>query len=170
MTGSYEAICASRSHSAAGGPASLAEFSLHPFGQLRQLYYHALMCAYSNLLVAVSRTNRKLDAPLIKSSHYRFAGDALTNRRRHQMPHVHVRAERTFAGVEIWFDGVERRVLHDHDHDRCRQDRRQCHILETAGEMFGHDDKTERTRGPDRYRLHALSLQLNGTDKPNACR
>ena len=39
------------------------------------------------------------------------------------------------------------------------------YILETAGEMLGHDDKTERTRGPDRYRMHCLSLKLNGKDE-----
>src|SRR3984885_13607506 len=133
------------------------------------MYYHAFVCAHSNLLVPVDRTNRKLDAPPIHVGHFRLANDAPTNRRRRQMAHVDVRAERTLAGVEIWFDRVERRVLHDHDHYRRREDRRQGHIFETAGQMVGHDDKTERTRGPDRYRLHGLSLQLNGTDELNAC-
>jgi hypothetical protein len=33
--------------------------------------------------------------------------------------------------------------------------------------MVWHDDKTERTRGPDRYRLHGLSSRLNGTEETN---
>ena len=49
--------------------ASLAEFGLHPFGELRQVYYHAFVCADSNLLGSVGRTNRKLDAPPINVTH-----------------------------------------------------------------------------------------------------
>ena len=101
------------------------------------------MCAHSNLLVPVGRTNRKLDAPPVNVGHFRFADDASAGRRRRQMAHVDARAERAFAGVEIGLDGVERRILHHHDHDRRRQDRRQRHILESAGEMVGHDDETE---------------------------
>src|SRR5260370_25323990 len=84
----------------------LAEFRLHPFGQLRQLYYHTFVCAHSDFLVSVGRTNRKLDAPPIDVRHFRFAGDASANWRRREMAHVDARAERGFAGVQIWLDRV----------------------------------------------------------------
>src|ERR1017187_8660358 len=85
------------------------------------------------------------------------------------MAHVDARAKCAFAGIQVWLDRVERRVLHDHDHDGGRQDRRQCHILETAGEMLRQHQETERTCGPDRYRLHGLSLGLTGGDELNTC-
>src|ERR1035438_6251575 len=90
--------------------ASLAEFGLHPFGEPRQVYYHAFVCADSNLLGPVGRTNRKLDAPPINVDHFRFAGDASTSRRRRQMAHGEARPKRAFAGVEIRLRSEERRV------------------------------------------------------------
>src|SRR5579863_269656 len=128
------------------------------------------MYTHSDLLIPVGRANRKLDAPPINFGNLRFADYESTNRCRRQMAHVDVRAERAFAGVEIWFDRVESCILHDHDHDRRRQDWGQCHILESAGEMVGHHDKTERTLGADRYRLHGLSLLTvaDGNYRPRA--
>ena len=38
--------------------ASLAEFGPHPFGELRQVYYHAFVCADSNLLGWSGMTTR----------------------------------------------------------------------------------------------------------------
>src|SRR5277367_2010198 len=141
--------------------ASLAEFCLHSFGQSRQIDHHAFVCADANLLGSVGRANRELDAPSINLGHLRLAGDAPTGRGGGQMAYVDPCAQRAFACVKVWFDRIERRVLHDHDHDRRCQNRGQRRILETAREMVGQDDKSERTRGPDRYGLHGLSLECD---------
>src|SRR5260221_352880 len=93
-----------------------------------------------------------------------LASTCATWRRRRLVAHVDASAEGAFAGVEIRFDRVERRILPDHDHDRRCQNRRQCRILETASEMLWHDDKTERARGTDRYRFHGYTCaEVMGT-------
>ncbi len=57
------------------------------------------MRAHPNLLVAVSRTNRELDAATINADHARFALDASTSWRRCQMTYIDARAERAFVAT-----------------------------------------------------------------------
>src|ERR1700720_4157360 len=70
------------------------------------------------------------------------------------MKDIHARSHRTLPRSKEGLDRVERRVLHGHDHDRCRQDGWQSSVLEAIGKVFRGDHQRERTPGSYRYRRH----------------
>src|SRR5439155_12471131 len=130
----------------------------HPLGKFGEIDHHPLVGADSDFLAPVPRPDRELDPAPIDPGHLGLARDAPTRRGRRQVSDVDMRAERALAGAENWLDGVQRRVLHDHDHDRCGQHRRQCRVLEAVGEMVRGDEKIEGALGSEWYRLHGIAF------------
>src|SRR5258706_11212754 len=72
---------------------------------------HALMRAAADLLGLVAGAEREFDAPPVDLGHFRLGADALSDRRRRQMPYLDRRAERGLLRLEKRADGVERGIL-----------------------------------------------------------
>ena len=136
----------------------LAKFRLQLLGEFGEIDDCPLVSACADHLGAVHRPDRKLDMSPIDLRNFRFAGNAPARRSRGNVTNIDSCTDRSFTRIEIGFHCIERRVLHDHDHDGCRQDRRQHRVLESIGEVFGGDDETERAFGSKRYPLHGIPL------------
>src|SRR5487761_1967586 len=134
--------------------APLTEFRLQPLGKLSEIDDHPLVRPDPDHLGSVCRLDCELDAPAVDLGDLGLARDAPSGRSGCHVANVDACAECALARAEVRLYGVERCILHGHDHHRCRQDWRQHRVLEAVGEVFGSDDETERALGPGRNRLH----------------
>ena len=85
---------------------------------------------------AICRFDLELDAATIDFGYFRSRDDLPADRRGRQMKDGHARSDRTLLRSKEGLDRVEGSVLHGHDHDRCRQDRRQSSVLEAIRQVF----------------------------------
>src|SRR6516164_862909 len=114
------------------------------------------MRAVPDFLVPVGRADGEFDLPPVDFGHLCLAGDLPTRRCRHEMTDVYRRSDSALAGIEIGTDRVEGGVLHNHDHDRRGEHRRQHRVLESIGEVLGLNEKAEGAFGSNRDLLHGV--------------
>jgi len=131
-----------------GGGGSYAAEATHKLGRID---HSARVRPYADLPVALGGTHAKFDPPPVDFGDFGLTCDDAPYYSRGEMADIDFGANRAFAGVEIGLDRVERGVLHDHDHDRRREYRRQSRILEPVREMLGLDDEGEGALGSRRY-------------------
>src|SRR6266702_7343210 len=133
---------------------SLPKLRLQLFVEFSEVDNHPLMHAGSDLLSPIFRLDPKFDSPSFALGHFRVSSDTPALASRRSMNNVDMDADSTFAGVEVRLDGVERSVLHHHDHDGRRKNWRQHRILETICEVVRSHDETKRAFDANGYRLH----------------
>src|SRR5215472_14559093 len=131
-----------------GGGGSYAAEAADKFGHVD---HRARVRPYADLPVALGGTHAKFDPPPIDFGDFGLTCDDAPYYSRGEMADIDLGANRAFAGVEIGLDRVEGGVLHDHNHDRRREHRRQSRILEPVREMLGLDDEGEGALGSRRY-------------------
>src|SRR5271157_1143950 len=112
------------------------------------------MRAGPDLLGTLGGTDGELDLPPVDLRHLSLPGNQASNRRRREMAHVDGRADCALARTEIGPDYFE--ALHDHDHERSGEHRRQDHVLEPVRKMLGLDEEAEGAFGSEGYLPHGL--------------
>ncbi|HJX22018.1 MAG TPA: hypothetical protein VJ454_13570, partial [Steroidobacteraceae bacterium] len=110
--------------------------AIQPLDEPHHVDDHSLMRAGSNVRDAICRFDLELDAATIDFGYFRSRDDLPAEWRGRQMKDVHARSDRTLLRSKEGLDRVEGSVLHGHDHDRCRQDRRQSSVLEAIRQVF----------------------------------
>ena len=131
-----------------GGGGSYAAEATHKLGRID---HSARVRPYADLPVALGGMHAKFDPPPVDFGDFGLTCDDAPYYSRGEMADSDLGANRAFAGVKIGLDRVERGVLHDHDHDRRREHRRQSRILEPVREMLGLDDEGEGALGSRWY-------------------
>src|SRR5215471_6734729 len=130
------------------GGGSYAAEAMHKFGHVD---HRARVRPDANLPVALGGTHAKFDPPPVDFGDFGLTCDDAPYYSRGEMADIDFGANRAFAGVEIGLDRVERCVLHDHNHNRHCEYRRQSRILEPVREMLGLDGEGEGALGSRRY-------------------
>ena len=109
---------------------------IQPLDEPHHVDNHSLVRAATNGRDAICRFDIELDAATIDFGNLRSRDDLSADRRGRKMPDVDARSHSTLPRSKEGLDRVESRVLHGHDHDRCRQYGWQGSVLEAIGKMF----------------------------------
>src|SRR5215471_282907 len=127
------------------GGGSYAAEAMHKFGHVD---HRARVRPDANLPVALGGTHAKFDPPPVDFGDFGLTCDDAPYYSRGEMADIDFGANRAFAGVEIGLDRVERCVLHDHNHNRHCEYRRQSRILEPVREMSGLTARVKEPLAP----------------------
>ena len=112
-------------------------FLIQPLDEPQHIDDHSLMRAGTNRRDAICRFDIELDATTLDFGYFRSGDDLPADWRGRKMKDVDTRSYRALLRSKVGLDGVESRVLHGHDHDRCRQHGWQSSVLEAIGKVFG---------------------------------
>jgi len=80
----------------------------------------------------------------------------MTDRRGRKVPDIYFGADRTLSRLQKWPYRIESSVLHDQDHDGCRQYLRQHCVFELIGEMLRQHTQRERSFRSQGYLAHSV--------------
>src|SRR5580704_9963764 len=123
--------------------------------------HDSLVASLADLLFAVACRHFEVNSLSIDGNYLGRRAYLVAYRRGGEVLYIHCNTDGAFACVQKRPDGIERRVLHDQNHDGRRKYLRQHGVLESIGKVFGLHAQCRRSCGAQRNLLHLFVLDLD---------
>src|SRR5580704_2719149 len=123
--------------------------------------HDSLVASLADLLCAVACRHFEVNSLSVDADDLGRRAYLAAYWRGREVLYIHCDTDGAFAGVEKRLDGIERRVLHDQNHNGRRKHLRQHGVLEPIGKVFRGYAQCRRSCGSQRNLLHLFVLDLD---------